>query len=233
MSASSTSTTTPRKTLQKPDGTSPLLNLAVYPPTVHSLSTWTLAQPRVSIPSEWKQKSAIWREEQVQRIREEQGRYRQRWLVAASVARISRMRARAPAGDTTARVHPKRPVRFETPSARAILMGSDVPSARASSRTVNATPGASTGPRYFVRSKESWKQLIEHVHRYKTPQPSSQPSNDGASCSSPTVIQQSTEKRRKRLPLFLELGEGEGGDEAEGGEDHQQSSRRAKRCKGE
>ena len=86
---------------------------------------------------------------------------------------------------------------------------------------------------YFVRSKESWKQLVERVHRYKTPQPSSRLSNDGTSSNSPTAIQQSTEKRGKRLPLFLKSGEDEGGDVAEGGEDHQRSLRRVKRCKGE
>src|SRR6201996_612050 len=144
MSASSTSMATSQKTLPKHDGPSPLLDLAVYPPTVRSLSTWTLAQPRVSIPSEWKQKSAIWREEQVQRIREEQWRYRQRWLVAAHAARTSRTRAPAPAEGTIVRGRPQRPVRFETPSARATLMEHDAPSARASSRIANATPGAFT-----------------------------------------------------------------------------------------
>src|SRR6201996_9732063 len=117
MPASSTSTATPQKMLLKHDGPSPLLDLAVYPLTVRSLSTWTLAQPRVSIPSEWKQKLAIWREEQVQRIREEQWRYHQRWLVAAHAAQSSQMQAPAPAGDITAKVCLKRPVRFKTPSA--------------------------------------------------------------------------------------------------------------------
>src|ERR1700761_1054777 len=144
MSASSTSMATPQKTLLKRDGPSPLLDLAAYPPTVCSLSTWTLAQPRVSIPSEWKQKSAIWREEQVQRIRDEQWRYCQRWLVAASAAQISRTRAPAPAEGTIVRGRPQRPVRFETPSARATLMEHDAPSAHASSRIANATPGAFT-----------------------------------------------------------------------------------------
>src|SRR6201996_1382013 len=103
MSAPSTSTATPQKTSQRPDRPSPLLDLAVYPPTVRSLSTWTLAQPHVSIPSEWKQKSAIWREEQVQRIQEEQWRYCQRWLVTASAARTSQTRAPAPAEGTIVR----------------------------------------------------------------------------------------------------------------------------------
>src|ERR1700761_6029545 len=142
MSASSTSTATPQKTLRKPDGTSPLLDLAVYPPTVRSLSTWTLAQPRVSIPSEWRQKSAIWREEQVQKIREEQQRYRQRWIATAHVAWTSRMWVPAPVGGTTVRERSQQPVSFETPSARAILTEHSVPSAHTSSRTVDATSGA-------------------------------------------------------------------------------------------
>ena len=79
-------------TLSKPDEPSPLLNLTIYPPTVRSLSTWTLTLPRVSIPSEWTQKSALWREEQIQAMREEQWRYRQRWLVAACAARSSQTR---------------------------------------------------------------------------------------------------------------------------------------------
>src|ERR1700761_7780177 len=139
MSASSTSTHLP--TSLRPSKPSPLLNLAVYPPTVHSLSTWTLAQPCVSIPSEWKQKSAIWREEQVQWIREEQRRYCQRWLVTVHAAQTSQTRVPVPAGDTIVRERRQRPVHFETPSAHAILMEHDAPSARASLRIVNAMPG--------------------------------------------------------------------------------------------
>ena len=168
----------------------------------------------------------------MQRIREEQWRYRQRWLVAACAARSSRMRALAPVGDTTARVCPKRPVRFEAPSARATLMEPDAPCVRASLRIANAMPGVSTGPKYFARSKESWQQLVERVHRYKTPQPFSQPSSGDTSSSSPTVIQRSTERRGKHLPLFLESGGDEGDDVAEGGEDRRRLSKRVRRCKG-
>ena len=104
--------------LPKQGHPSPLPNLAAYPPTVRFPSMWTLAQPRVLMPSEWKQKSAAWREEQVQKIQEEQQRYRQRWVAAVHAAWTSQMRAPVPAEDTTARGCLKRPVHFETPSAR-------------------------------------------------------------------------------------------------------------------
>ena len=89
------------------------------------------------------------------------------------------------------------------------------------------------GPKYFVRSKESWKQLVDRVHHYKTPQPSSQPNNDGTSSGSPKATQQSMGKRRGHLSLSLGSGGGEGDDEVGGGEDHRRLSKRTKRCKGE
>ena len=101
----------PPVTLPKQGPPSPLLNLATYPPTVRFPSMWTLAQPRVLMPSEWRQKSATWREEQVQRIQEEQQRYCQRWVAAVHAAWISWTRAPVPAEDTTARGRPRRPVR--------------------------------------------------------------------------------------------------------------------------
>ena len=161
---------------------------------------WTLAQPRISMPSEWKQKSAAWREEQVQRIREEQQRYRQKWLATAHAAWTSQMQAPAPAEDTIARGRPKRPVRFETPSARATLTECDVPSACTSSRTANPMPSPLMGPRYFVRSRESWRQLAECVHHHKSPKPSSQRNNDNTLSNSLTATPQSTEKKGRKSP---------------------------------
>ena len=46
--------------------------------------------------------------------------------------------------------------------------GARCPFARASLRTVNATPNPLTGPKYFVRSKESWRQLVECVCHHKS-----------------------------------------------------------------
>ena len=83
--------------------------------------------------------------------------YRQRWVATAHAARTSWMRAPALAEDTTARGCLRRPVRFGTPSAHATLMARDASSARALSRTADATPSPLTGPKYFVRSKESWE----------------------------------------------------------------------------
>ena len=219
-------------TLPRPEQPSPLLNLAAYPPTVRSPSTWTLAPPCVSIPPEWKQKSATWREEQVQRIREEQQRYRQRWLAAAHAAWTLWMRALAPVGGTIARERPRRPVHFETPSARATLMEPNVPSARASSRTANATLGLTTGPRYFVRLKESWRQLAERIHHHKNPRSPSQHNSDNILSDLPTAIRQSTEKKGRRSPQRRKLEEDEEGDKIGEGEAHQQSLKRARRCKG-
>ena len=159
----------PPVTLPKQGQPSPLLNLAAYPPTVHFPSMWTLAQPRVSMLSEWKQKSAAWREVQVQGIQEEQQRYRQRWVAAAYVAWTSQMWAPVPAEDTTARGRPRRPVRFETPSAHATLTAHNAPSVCVSLRTANATPSPLTGPRYFMRLRESWRQLAERVSATRTP----------------------------------------------------------------
>ena len=89
------------------------------------------------------------------------------------------------------------------------------------------------GLKYFMRSKESWKQLVERVHHYKTPQLFSQPNHNDALSSSPTVTRRSMGKRGKRLPLFLRSGEGEEGDAAEGGEDSRWLSKHTRRCKGE
>ena len=66
----------------------------------------------------------------------------------------SRAWALALAGGTTVQERLKRPVCFETPSARATLRESDAFSARASSRTANATLGPLTGPRYILHVLE-------------------------------------------------------------------------------
>ena len=219
-------------TLPKQGPPSLPLNLATYPPTVRFPSMWTLAQPRVLMPSEWKQKSATWREEQVQRIQEEQQRYRQRWVAAAHVARTSWSRAPAPAEDTTARGRPRRPVCFKTPSVHATLTAHDAPSVRASSRTANATPSPLTGLRYFVRSKESWRQLAERVRHHKSPRSSSRPNNDSILSDSPTVTQRSTEKRGRKSPQRHEPEEDKGAGRTGGGEVHQRLLKCAKRCKG-
>ena len=220
-------------TSSKPDEPSPLLNLAVYPPTVCSLLTWTLTLPRVSIPSEWAQKSARWREEQIWAMREEQWRYRQRWLVTVCAAQSSQTWALAPVGGTTVQGRPKQLVRFKTPSAHATFTEPNAFSAHVSLRTANATLGPLTGPRYFVRLKESWRQLIEHVRHHKSPELSSRHNNSNASSNLPTVTQQSMEKKGRKFLQQHECEEDEGDDETGGEQAHQQQLKRARRCKGE
>ena len=211
---------------------SPLLNLASYPPTVCFPLMWTLAPPHVSMPLEWRQKSAAWREEQVQRIREEQQRYRQKWVAAAHAARTSWMRAPALAENTTARGRPRRPVHFGTPSAHATLTARDASSARASSRTADATPSPLTGPKYFVRSKESWRQLVERVCRHRSPELPSQHNSDNILSDSPTAIQQSMGKRERKSPQRCELEEDKEGGRTGGGKVHRRLSKCMKEHKG-
>ena len=218
-------------TLPKQGPPSPLLNLATYPSTIRFPLMWTLAQPRMLMPSEWKQKSATWREEQVQKIWEEQQRYCQRWVAAVHAAWTSRMQAPVPAEDTTARRRPRRPVRFETPSVRATLTAYDASSARASLRTADAMPSPLMGPKYFVRSKESWRQLAECVRHHKSPGLSSQHNNNNISSDSPTAIQQSMEKRGRKSPRRHKFEEDKGGNRTGGGEAHQWLWKRAKKCK--
>ena len=84
-------------------------------------------------------------------------------------------------------------------------------------------PSPLTGLKYFVRSKESWRQLVERVHhhknpksssqhkspelfsQHKSPESSSQHNNNSISSDLPTVIQQSTEKRGRKSPRRHEL----------------------------
>ena len=108
----------------------------------------------------------------------------------------------------------------------------NVPSARASSRTANAMLRPLTGPRYFVRSKESWKQLVERICHHKSPELPSQHNNNNTLSDLPTAIQQSTEKRGRKSPRQHESEEDKGGDRTGGGEAHQRLSKCAKRCKG-
>ena len=143
------------------------------------------------------------------------------------------MQALAPAGDTTAQERPKQPVRFETLSARATLTEPDAPSVHASLRTANATLGPLTSPRYFVRSKESWRQLAEHVRHHKSPESSFQHNNDSISSNLLTATQWSTEKRERESPRQHEFEKDKGGDKIGGGEAHPRLSKCAKRCKGE
>ena len=220
-------------TLLKQGPPSPLLNLATYPPTVRFPSMWTLAQPRVSMPSEWRQKSAAWREEQVQKIWEEQQRYCQRWVAAAHAAWTSWMRAPVLVEDTTARGCPRQPVHFGTPFAHATLTARDASSAHASSRTADAMPSPLTGPRYFAHSKESWRQLVECVCHHKNPESSSQHNSGSISSDSLTAIQWSMEKRWRKSPQRHEFEEDKGGGRTGGGEVHQRLSKRMKKCKGE
>ena len=168
----------------------------------------------------------------MQRIREEHQRYCQRWVAAVHAAQTSQMRAPVPAEDTTARGRLKRPVRFKTPSARATLTVCDASSARASLRTADATPNPLMGLRYFVRSKESWRQLIERICHHKSPELPSQHNSDNISSDSPTVTQQLMEKRGRKSPQRHEAKEDEGGGRTGGGKAHQQLSKRAKKCKG-
>ena len=168
----------------------------------------------------------------MQGIREEQQRYRQRWVAAAHVAWTSRMWAPVPAEDITARGHPRQPVRFETPSAHATLTAHDAPSVCASLRTANAMPSPLTGPRYFTRLRESWRQLAERVRRHKNPKPSSQHNNDNTLSDSLTATPQSMEKKGRKLPRRHEPKEDEGDDRTGGGEAHPQSSKHVRTCKG-
>ena len=137
------------------------------------------------------------------------------------------------AGPCTCRGRPRRPVRFETPSACATPTAHDAPSVRASSRTVDATPSPLTGARYFACSKESWRQLVERIRHHKSPKSSSQHNNDNISSDSPTAIQRSTEKRGRKSPQRHELEEDKEGGKTGGGGAHQRSSKRAKKYKGE
>ena len=169
----------------------------------------------------------------MQRIQEEQQRYCQRWVAAVHAARTSRTRAPARAEDTTVRGRPKRPVRFGTPSAPATLTACDASSAHASSRTADAMPSPLTGPKYFMRSKESWRQLVERVRHHKNPESSSQHNSDNISSDSPTATQQSMEKRERKFPRRHEFEEDKEGGRTGGGEAHQRLSKHAKMCKGE
>ena len=121
-------------------------------------------------------------------------------------------------------------------------MAYDASSARASSRTADAMPSPLTGPKYFVRSKESWRQLVERVRHHKnpesssqhtSPESSSQHNNNNISSDSLTAIQQSTEKRGRKSPRRHEFEEDKGGGRTGGGEAHQRLSKCAKKYKGE
>ena len=111
-------------------------------------------------------------------------------------------------------------------------------------------PSPLTGLKYFVRSKESWRQLVERVHhhknpksssqhkspelfsQHKSPESSSQHNNNNISSDSLTAIQQSTEKRGRKSPRRHEFEEDKGGGRTGGGEAHQRLSKRAKKYKG-
>ena len=93
-------------------------------------------------------------------------------------------------------------------------------------------PSPLTGLRYFVCSKESWRQLVKHVRHHKNPESSSQHSSSSISSDLPTAIQRSTEKRGRKSPQRHKFEEDEGGGRTGGGEVHQQLSKRMKKCKG-
>src|ERR1700761_7223767 len=116
--------------LPKPELRSPLLNLATYPPTVLSPSTWLSIPPPESNPSRWKKESARWRREQILRLREEQRTHRSMWLAFADAARTCRKRAHVRASYNVTN-HPRQVVRFETPSKRVALTELAAPSASA------------------------------------------------------------------------------------------------------
>src|ERR1700761_7066032 len=106
--------------LPKREFRSPLLNLATYPPTVLSPSTWLSIPPPESSLSRWKKESAQWRREQILRLREEQKTHQNMWLAFADAARICRRRAHVGASSSVTN-HPRQVVPFVTPSKRAAL----------------------------------------------------------------------------------------------------------------
>ena len=227
-----TSSQQPPVTLPKQGPPSPLLNLATYPPTVRFLLMWTLAQPHVSMLSEWKQKSAVWREEQVQRIREEQQRYCQRWVAAAHAARTSWTWAPAPAEDTTARERQRQPVRFKTPSVHATLTVHDAPSVCALSRTANAKP-VHLQARNTSRARRSPEGSSRSASA--TTRALGCPLSPTTTTFYPTHRQRLKSQWRRgggSPPRRHELEEDKGGGRTEGGEAHRQLSKRAKKCKG-
>ena len=84
-----------------------------------------------------------------------------------------------------------------------------------------------------MHSKESWRQLVERVCHHKNPESPSPLNNDNTSSNSLTVIQQSMEKRERKLSQRHEPEEDKGGGETGGGEAHQWLSKHVRRCKGE
>ena len=90
-----------------------------------------------------------------------------------------------------------------------------------------------TGLTYFVRSKESWRQLVERICYHKDPESSSQHNNDSISSNSLTAIQQSMEKRERKSSRQHESEEDKGDGKTGGGEAHRRLSKRARKCKGE
>ena len=93
-------------------------------------------------------------------------------------------------------------------------------------------PSPLTGPKYFVHSKESWRQLVERVRHHKNPESSSQHNSKDISSDSPTATQQSMEKRGRKFPRWCEFEEDKEGGRTGGGEAHQRLSKRMKKHKG-
>ena len=94
-------------------------------------------------------------------------------------------------------------------------------------------PNPLTGPRYFVRSKESWRQLVERIRHHKNPESSSQPNSDNISSDSPTATQRSMEKKGRKFPRRREFEEDEGGGRTGGEEAHPRLSKHVKKYNGE
>src|ERR1700761_363138 len=141
---------------------SPHLNLATYPPTVLYPSTWLSIPPPESSPSRWKKESAQWRREQILWLRDKQKIHQSMWLVFADAVQTCQMQARAHASPSV--TNPQRQVApFRTPYRHVTLTEPDALFAFNSSKTANATLGAPMSPQYWRRSKESWRQLAEHV----------------------------------------------------------------------